>query len=188
MPSMSLGVVLTPYGHTPGYPPYGISTTRAGATQWREPFDPQWYSRGETGYYYDTQLGASKRSWWSRAKAKMGLGNFPTDFEMARMRGYLPVESGWVTTAQGYQSGGWSPPHGRYPGFPAALNPPLAPLNGLGALGVVPADPPTVADVMLEMQQHNDRILTLTVISTTAVAISSLLGLFRTLKLIKENK
>lgn len=177
---MALGIILTPYGHTPDYPPAGIAFNYKGATSWAVPFDPQHYRRGEAGYYYDTPLG--------------GLGGLgtpaPTDFELARRWGYLPFHAGWVTTKQGYQSGNWHPPHGYYPGQPVALRPPVTPL-GLGeALPPVQQTsiptPATAEDVLTLMAAHNDRVFALTLVSTTAVAISALIGLFRTLKLIKS--
>jgi hypothetical protein len=164
-----LGVVLTPYGHVPGSFPAGITRSYAGATAWAPPFDPQFYSRGEAGYYYDTQLGGS-----------------PTDFELARRRGYLPVASGWTTTRQGYQPGGWLPPDGGYPGQPQATRYPMVPLNGLGG-DIVEPGPATANDVMAIMAAHNDRVFALGLVSTVAVTISALLGLFRTLKLIHDD-
>lgn len=174
---MQLGVILTPYGHTPGYPPAGITRSVRGATRWLGPFDPQHYTRDDTGYYYDTPL-----------------GNIPTDFELAKREGFLPVASGWVTTQQGYQTGGWLPPKGWYPGQPQAVRIPLQPLGltrGLGeALPPVPqtSPPVTAEDVLAVIAAHNERVFALTFVSTMAVAISALIGLFRTLKLIKEDR
>lgn len=196
---MSLGVVLTPYGHTPGFPPYGIAYSRKGAATWQAPFDPQWYSTGEAGYYYDTHLGdASNRlgtkvkpPFWYKVKRAMGLGAIPTDFEIAKsVYDHLPVYSGWVTTQQGYQSGGWQPPKGRYPGFPSSIAPPMAPLNGLGETPIPPVGQQllTIEDVLAVQQAQNDRVFSLTAISTVAVTVSALIGIFRTIKLIKEDK
>lgn len=185
---MSLGVVLTPYGHTPGYPPYGIAYSYKGASRFEEPFDPQWYRRGEAGYYYDTQLGRPP-STWRKIKSKLGLGDIPTDFEIAKNYGYLPVFSGWVTTNRGYQSGGWNPPHGRYPGYPTAIAPKMAPLGGLGDTPIPTGSTAlTLEDFMTVQQAQNDRVFALTLVSTAAVTVSALIGLFRTIKLIKEDK
>jgi hypothetical protein len=185
---MSLGVILTPYGHTPGFPPSGIAYNFKGARNFETPFDPQWYRRGEAGYYYDSELGGlGKPSGWQRLKAKLGLGAIPTDFEIAKQYGYLPVYSGWVTTNQGYQSGGWNPPHGRWPGYPTSIAPKMAPLNGLGLTEVEPG-PMSIDDFVSVQQAQNDRVFALTAVSTVAVTISALIGLFRTIKLIKEDK
>jgi len=189
---MSLGVILTPYGHTPGYPSSGIAYSFKGSRDHQTPFDPQWYRRGEAGYYYDSELGGATRpSAWQRFRARVsGLGAIPTDFEIAKSYGYLPVYSGWVTTNQGYQSGGWNPPHGRWPGYPTAIAPRMAPLNGLGATEVVqePIGPTSIDDFVAVQQAQNDRVFALTAVSTVAVTISALIGLFRTIKLIKEDK
>lgn len=192
---MALGVILTPYGHTPGYPPSGIAHNHKGATSWAEPFDPQHYTRGEAGYYYDTPLGRPRRGLKETLKGLFGLGvPSPTDFELSRRYGFQPVKTGWVTTDQGFQSGWWRPQHGDYPGRPAALWPPVTPCgrsNGLGQALPPAADmppPATAEDVLVMMAAHNDRVFALTLVSTTAVALSALITLFRTLKLIKTGQ
>jgi hypothetical protein len=167
---MSLGVVLTPYGHIPGSFPAGI-THSTGRGPYAQPFDPQWNTRGEAGLYYDTQLGGLR-----------GLGAVPGDMALAKRYGFLPVNSGWTVTQQGYQPGGWLPPDGGYAGQPQALRMPLVP-RGLGEV-----QPATAEDVLAVMAAHNDRVFALTLVSTAAVAVSALLGLFRTLKLIKEDR
>jgi hypothetical protein len=211
-----LGIVLTPWGKIPGgYAPYGIAYDYKGAVDWygsnsagdlpnapgnMDPrLDPQFFTTGEAGYYYDTHLGdvvSTKLPWFERMrakwvawKAKKGLAGFPTDFQLATIRGYLPVEGGWVQTQQGYMSSGpWLPPHGdpgwANPKFPV----PMVPINGLGrALGQAATQPATVEDVMSTIAAHNDRAFALALVSTTAVAVSALLGVFRTLKLIRED-
>ncbi len=165
---MSLGVVLTPYGHIPGSFPAAITHSYKGAKTWAGPFDPQFYARGEAGYYYDTPLGGA-----------------PTDFELSRRIGYQPVASGWTVTQQGYQPGGWLPPDGGYPGQPMATRYPVVP-RGLGDL--VPQPPASADDVLVVMAAHNDRIFALTLVSTVAVTVSAMIGVFRTLKLIKDRK
>jgi len=50
------------------------------------------------------------------------------------------------------------------------------------------AVPATTEDVVALMNAHNDRVFALTLVSTTAVAVSALLTVFRTLKLIREDK
>lgn len=172
---MSLGVVLTPYGHIPGSFPTGTTFSSKGATSWAAPFDPQFYARGEAGYYYDTPLG--------------GLRGAPTDFELARRTGYLPVNSGWTVTNRGYQPGNWLPPAGGYPGQPMATRYPLVP-RGLGELPAPMASPQpaTAEDVLAVMAAHNDRVFALTLVSTAAVTISAMITIFRTLKLIKGGR
>lgn len=221
-----------------GYAPYGITHDYKGAVEWygsnsagdapdstgtRDPrLDPRFNERGEAGYYYDTQLGETvstvgtrKPAWiekmrakWQAWRARFGLGGFPTDFQLATIRGYLPVEGGWVQTQQGYMSSGpWLPPHGD-PGwadhsFPVPMVPiyeplPITPcgpnhglapqLSGLGrAFGQAATSPATVEDVLSTIASHNDRAFALALVSTTAVAVSALLGVFRTLKLIRED-
>jgi hypothetical protein len=113
----------------------------------------------------------------------------PNDFDLVRRYGYLPVKTGWVVTEQGYQSGGWHPRFGHYPGQPQALWPPVTPLSGLGqALPPVSQtpSPASAEDLIAMMAAHNDRVFALTLVSTSAVAISAIIGLFRTLRLIKS--
>ena len=216
-----LGIVLTPHGKSPqGFPPYAIDYTYGGARTYygsiaaneayfNKPgtydprLDPRFNERGEAGYYYDTQLGAWKSNWWARVKAKLGLGAIPTDFELATRYGYLPVESGWTRTKQGYYTGRWLPPQGNpaWAGYPTPMWPleskPLGDVPEYGVLTTGNINKPrrtsllgeaSVVDVMAEMTAHNDRLFALTLVSTTAVAVSALLGVFRTLKLIKEEK
>lgn len=96
--------------------------------------DPQFHTRGEGGYYYDTPLGAPTR---------LGL--------LGRWRARRM-------------------------------------LRGLRDVSMVAAEtdqqPATTEDVVALMNAHNDRIFALTVVSTGAVAISALVTIFRTLKLI----
>lgn len=258
---MALGFVLTPYGKIPGgYFPAGQTIAYDGATEFLDD-EPQFWTSGEAGYYYDTPLGAPRDAtvpdWvnrqnyvpqsintpppiprttrtapeWVDRQAQIkpgflerrrirrtlrelgragGLGAIPTDFELATVRGYLPVESGWVPTAQGYVTGGWSPPHGVNPAGPVPIAPRgdgrvtsgVAGLRGAflgqGAEAVAtdengnasgPLMPgATTEEVMTALQAHNDRLFALAIVSTAAVAVSALIGLFRTLKLIREGQ
>ena len=192
---MALGIVLTPYGKLPnGNPPYGITYAYGGDGTYLTPDDPQHYTRGEAGYYPDTALGAPRLGFFSKLKRSLGLGRNPTDFEIGRGNyPFLPFYSGWINTNQGYVTGPWLPPNGWSPdGVPQAIAPlqtqqvPLdhGYLAGLRE-GALPA---TTEDVIAIMNAHNDRVFALTVVSTTAVAVSALVTLFRTLKLIKEDK
>jgi hypothetical protein len=176
---MALGVVLTPYGHIPESFPTAVDFDHRGAKTFRTPFDPRWYERGEAGMYYDTQLGAT-----------------PTDFELSRRVGFMPVKTGWVVTKQGYLPGRWYPPDGGWPGQPALTRSKVVPfdrysLRGLGETEPQPIPLPpsaTADDVLAVMAAHNDRVFALALVSTTAVTISALITLLRTLKLLREGR
>lgn len=192
---MQLGIVLAPYGQIPGAFPSAINYSTGGNGTFLCPNDPQFNQRGESGYYYDTQLGAVvkpglfTRLRFKRAMRKLGLGQIPTDAELATVRGYMPVESGWVATANPKASipGPWFPPSGApqggYP-MPIALG---------DAAPMTPVTPPiipsttSVEDVMMALSAHNDRVFSLALISTTAAAVSALITVFRTIKLIRED-
>lgn len=192
---MALGVVLAPYGQNPNgtSPPYTVNYAFGPRpNQYLCPTDPQYNTRGVPGMYYDTPLGRpSLKGWWQRFKARRalrGLGDIPTDAELATVRGYTPVVSGWINTVgQGYVTGPWIPPDGQdYSGYP----PPIA-LKGLRGLRDIVASAPvpgtvTTESLLQSMQEHNDRVFTLTLVSTTAVAVSALITIFRTLKLIAK--
>jgi hypothetical protein len=190
-----LGIVLAPYGKIPGSYPYGVTQSWGGNGVFLCPDDPQFNTQGEAGYYYDTPLGSAKPGLFAKLRGKLGLGRIPTDFELASKYGFTPTYSGWVATNRGYYTPAWEPPDGYYPGYP----PPVQPLDGLrGAPAFVPdgvtaaaaaadtATPVTVDDVIAQMNAHNDRIFALTIVSTTAVAVSALVTMLRTLKLIRS--
>jgi hypothetical protein len=185
---MALGIVLAPYGHIPGGWPTGITQTRANRHNQLTPFDPQYNTRGEAGLYYDTPLGVPKLSWFQKMRLKRqlrGLGAMPTDAEIATSYGYTPTYSGWVATAQGYYTPDWIPPDGvRWQGI---YSPPTS-LSGLREGDVVASAPATADDVVRALQAHNDRVFALTIVSTVAVATSAMITIFRTLKLIREDK
>lgn len=64
-------------------------------------------------------------------------------------------------------------------------------LNGLRGLRdpvETSSAPATTEDVVALMNAHNDRLFALTVVSTTAVAVSAIITVFRTLKLIRQGK
>lgn len=197
---MQLGIVLAPYGHIPGAFPSAINYSTGGNGTFLCPDDPQFNQRGESGYFFDTQLGAVvKPNWFTRqrykrAMKKLGLGQIPTDAELATVRGYTPVESGWVATANPKAAlpGPWIPPNGA----PQGGYPMPASLYGLRdtAPTVIPAvappaiqPPASVEDVMDALNAHNDRVFSLALVSTTAVAISAVITIFRTIKLIRED-
>lgn len=121
--------------------------------------------------------------------AKAGtLGAVPNDFDLASRRQYLPVENGWVPLHDNkiLTSGPWMPPGD--PGWLMPRTPTPIISNGL-ADAVVPGAAPaaSVEDVVGVMTAHNDRTFSLALVSTMAVAVSALLGVFRTLKLIRED-
>jgi hypothetical protein len=208
-----LGVVLAPYGKVPGAWPTAITHSYGGSQQagYNCPRDANFNMRGEPGWYYDTPLGnASGLNWWQRWQLRRYyrslrtqsqanrvnspfLGAIPTDAELAITRGYTPVESGWIANRAGFTPGPWNPPDG----WPSGGYPMPGPgFRGLGDLPTPIPLPPvqaqspaaTVEDVVAVMNAHNDRVFALTLVSTTAVAISALLTVFRTLKLIREGK
>lgn len=172
---MALGIVLTPYGKIPGSFPAAITQSRGGNGEFLN-HDPYYNQRGQCGWYHDTQLGSPKPSLLQRAKRALGLGAIPTDFQIASTLNYTPVMSSWVWTDQGYIQ----PPPWR----------PSAPLAGFRDSVEVPGVSPaaTVDDVVQTMNAHNDRVFALTLVSTTAVAVSAMITIFRTLKLIREGK
>lgn len=61
-------------------------------------------------------------------------------------------------------------------------------LRGLGDPLPATDTPASTADIVALMNAHNDRLFALTIVSTTAVAVSAIIGVFRTLKLIREGK
>lgn len=198
-----LGVILTPYGANSPYGWYAeIAQTRGGrGTYLKDPpgyptFDRFFHSRGEPGFYYDTQLGNAKeplvariKAWFERtfkrepiaAEASMpaalprGSGAIPTDAEMARdLVCYTPVASGWVATQQGFVPGTW-----RFNWNPAGDYGPPTSLSGLREA--------TAADVLAAMNAHNQRMFHLAIISTTAVSISALFTLWTRYKRFKAD-
>jgi hypothetical protein len=178
-------MILAPYGQIPGAFPSGVLMSRGTRQQYLGPEDPQWYERGEAGYYYDTALGAPRFGFLSRVKArlkaKLGLGSIPTDFELATGKDYLPVESGWIAAKEGFYTPPWLPPNGyQAGGYPVPVHTP-------GVSGLRGPEPATTDDVIALMNAHNDRVFALSLVSTTAVAVSALLTVFRTLKLIRED-
>lgn len=209
-----LGVVLAPYGKIPGAFPSGIVYSYGGQGQYEEPFDPGWNTRGEAWFYHDTQLGAATGlTFWQRLKLKryyksldkqraanrvsspfLGLGEIPTDAELSRAYNYTPVRSGWINTGTEARPGPWLPPDGFWPGgWPlpsSSLKPGITrdQRQMMAEQGLSGLHEATTDDVLETMQAHNDRVLALTIVSTTAVAVSALLTVFRTLKLIKQGK
>ncbi len=187
-----LGIILAPAGKVPGGFPYEIAQSRGARQDYLGPEDPQWHHKGEDGYYYDTMLGAPRMGLFKRLTAKLGLGTIPTDFEMARGQGmpYTPVNNGWIAAKEGYFMPTYIPPYGRPSGgLPIPVETPgFSGFSLRGLRETAPVPPPaSVEDVLAVMNAHNDRIFALSLVSTTAVAVSALLTVFRTLKLIRED-
>jgi hypothetical protein len=213
--------VFAPYGKIPGGWPTGITQTRGPNGEYLQPFDPQYNTRDQAGYYHDTPLGEPLNFWQKRklkkiyarmrADAQAGrvsspfLGAIPTDFEMAAQMGYTPVTSGWIASQQGYITPPWLPPNGY---DRAGYMPPVQPNDGGGrpmspfamqfyspeyardprwntTLG--DGTPATVENVVEQMNAHNDRVFALALVSTTAVAVSAIITVFRTLRLIRKD-
>lgn len=140
---------------------------------------------------------------WAKPATSTGVQGFPTDFQLATIREYLPVEGGWIPLQDNkiLTAGPWIPPHGtggrHDPRFPVpVISAQPNELAGLGRMGniapapivpTVPGSTASVDDVVGVMVAHNDRAFALALVSTTAVAVSALLGVFRTLKLIRED-
>jgi len=183
---MQLGIILAPNGHVPNAWPYEIGYGYGGNGNFLCPSDPMYMTRGEYGLYHDTMLGraAKKPGFLSRLKRKMGLGSIPSDFDLGTIYGYTPVNSGWIATREGYYTGPWIPPDGYRPGG-QDFAPKTWPRE-LGDAMVSPPDP-TTASVLEVLTKQNDRLFTLSVVSTIAGATAALLVAYRTLKSLKKS-
>jgi hypothetical protein len=114
-------------------------------------------TRGEVGWYYDTQLGA-----------------IPTDAELAKTyQCYTPVNSGWINAKEGFITGPW-----RFGWDPAGQYGPPTSLTGLGDQSAV--------DVVAAMQAQNMRMFKLAIVSTAAVSISAMFTLWTRYKRLKN--
>jgi hypothetical protein len=184
-----LGTVLTPYG---AHSPYGwyaeVAQTRGG--DWGKYLpQPRGYplidrffnTRGEVGFFYDTQLGHMRtRGFFDRFRRRPlnGLGDMiPTDAELAiNTSCYTPVHSGWVKAKEGFIPNPW-----RFGWNPAGQYGPKTSLTGLGDM------PPqqTAADVIAVMSAHNQRMFNLAIVSTAAVSISAMFTLWTRWKRLK---
>lgn len=162
-----LGIILTPYGYIPGAYPSEIARTTGGGRP-MGPFDPQYYTRGERGYYYDTPLGA-----WE--------GQAPNDFQLAQQRGILTPNQGWIATNAGMYNGPWVPPNGWTPVGPTNIR------IGLGDPAQDAAAAATAA-IVAELNAHHRRVFMLTAVSTAAVVLASLLGAARTARQMRQDR
>lgn len=193
-----LGVILTPYGANSPYGWYAeIAQARGGNGSYLKApggyprLDRFFHSRGEPGFYYDTQLGAWQpktpigvkiKAWWDRtfkpapaaAATPMlprGDGAIPSDAELATNTVcYTPVASGWINTRDGFVPGTW-----RFGWNPAGAYGPPSSLSGLGA-------EQSATDVVGVMNAHNKRMFQLAVVSTAAVSISALFTMWTRFK------
>lgn len=194
--------VFAPYGKIPGGWPYGITQSRGPNGTYEQPYDPQYNSHGEAGYYVDTQLGKPGLiQRWRMRRRRKALGAIPTDFEMAQQMGYTPVTSGWIDSRQGFITPPWLPSSGPPAGVPIQPNDggggPSSPFSmrfyspeyardprwNTTTLG----EPATTEDLVAQLNNHNDRVFALALVSTTAVAVSAIITVFRTLRLIRKD-
>jgi hypothetical protein len=162
---MALGIILAPYGKIPGAWPTEVVGSRASRQSLLCPRDPYYNQRGEAGYYHDTQL-----------------GELPTDGELAVNRQYTPVASGWIATRQGSLPPAWNPTANQSNPFL-----PQGPLRDAG-VDAVSAVQAAAAAALAEQQDHNKKAFTLAMFSTTAVVLSSLVALFRTARLMRDDR
>jgi len=145
-------------------------------------------------------------------RALGAVPSIPTDAELSSRYQFTPVHGGWVSTDDGYAiPSPWLPPNGyradgiqqpvsRLSGFGLApvMSPPPPPSSDrivpqvmlppapMPAPVTDPSQPASVNDVLLALQAHNDRIFALQVVASTAVAVSALITIFRTIKLIRS--
>ena len=149
------------------------------------------------------------------ARAGRAMDGIPTDAELSTHYGFTFPHSGWVASADGTQwPSAWVPPNGyRQGGYPLpnstlsgfgigpVVSPPPPPQTELPPVSLPPTimppapgpavdpnSPASVMDVMAALQAHNDRIFALQVVSATAVAVSALITVFRTIKLIRAER
>jgi hypothetical protein len=200
---MALGIILAPYGQIPGAYPSEIGYSYGGNGEFSVPYDPFYNTRGEPGFYHDTQLGrlptphvnlfglavpmqTGLLTRWrmnrARRRAFSGLGrSVPSDFELAPTYGFTPDMDGWTVAREGFQPGSWIPPNGWNPA--GAYGPPMAPrsLSGFGD-----ATPATADDLIAALNAHNQKVFTLTLVSTFAVALSAIITTIRNTKLIRQ--
>jgi hypothetical protein len=143
--SSGLGFVLSPWE---------INRTLPNGHPYLKPFDPQYITRGERGYYYDTQL-----------------GEIPTDAEYATDICYTPVKSGWIYSKEGYIPPPYVPPNQWRPVAPQ-FGPPTS-LDGVALSGVESSlgqAANSLGDATDELVKHQRRMFYLSIISTAAVA------------------
>jgi hypothetical protein len=162
---MQLGIILSPYGKIPGSFPSGIQYSYGGAESLC-PEDLLYNTRGEVGFYGDTQLGRS----------------LVTDFDVAPVYGWTPMHDGGVASTDGYYPGGWIPPNGWNPADPYGAH--FVP-KGLGDPGAIDTN---TASVVATMEDQNKKMFTLQFIATLAVATSAVVALMRNTHLFRKER
>jgi len=206
-----LGIILAPYGQIPGAYPSEVGYSYGGDGTFLCPPDQFYNTRGEVGFYHDTQLGAPPRKlgFFEKMRArrilkKLGLGHsIPTDFDLAPTYGWVPHIDGWVAAKEGFQPGTWVPPNGWNPAGsygPQMVTPGLG--GYLGDAADIQVPTPTITatpdaqaaaqaaaqQIDMTLQAHQDRMFKLTIISTTIVGLSALLATLRTWKQLKRDE
>jgi len=145
--------------------PWEINRTLPGGAPYLKPFDPQYITKGERGWYYDTQL-----------------GEIPTDAEYGQDICYTPVKSAWIYAKEGYVPPPYVPPHEWRPVAPQFGPPTAPPASGLAGvethLGRAAAN---LGDATDELVRHQKRMFYLSIISTVAVAAVAVVTVYKTL-------
>ena len=167
----NLGIILAPYGQIPGAYPSEIARTTHGG-QMLCPLDPQYNTRGETGFYYDTQLGGAR----SHVPIGRTLADIPNDFEISRTRGILTPNAGWIATQAGPYNQPWVPPNGWTPTGATGVK--------IGFGDAAPLDPVTA--VVDALNKHHQKMFLISAISTAAVVVTSVVAAIRTIRLMKQ--
>lgn len=142
--------------------PLELLYSGANRTSFRCPEDPQYYTRGEAGYYYDTPLGG------------LGTAHEPSDLELASMRQYMPTNSGWIATTQGPKS-----PDHRFTLGDAT------PVNSDDPTSAIHQ---AANAALAELEDHHKKTFALAVFQTTFVVLGSIIAIARTAKLMKQGR
>jgi hypothetical protein len=203
-----LGIKLTPQGQIPGAPPFEVGYSYGGDGTYLCPDDPFQNTRGEPGFYHDTQLGSARKLSWlerriqKKVAKKLGLGrSIPTDFDLAPTYGWIPFNDGFVAAKEGFKPGTWIPPNGYDPAGAYGpqmvardrswtYNPPPSTTAMPGFGDAAPIDP-TLATVLASMdaqQSRNQKLFWLTLLSTSAIVLSSIVTTIRNAHLFKQER
>lgn len=170
-----LAIVLAPYGQIPGAYPSEIAYSYGGSGAYEGPDDPMQFQRGEYGIYSDTMLG------------RANLGQQPTDMDYAGNYQWTPVTAGWVASAEGYHPGAWVPPNGW--NAAGAYGPKSWPLSGLRDAPPIPTATKAEADSVVQaLNDHNDKMFKVTLVSTAIISVSALITMWRTLRMIRRDE
>jgi hypothetical protein len=162
--------------------PYNASFSWGGDGRF-EGDDPYYNQRGEDGYFRDTALGAPRLGFFARLKARRalrGLGMLPyipSDAELSTTRDHTPLVTGWVS-AQRNTAAQRVPQQIFIPSPFAVGQVPTGQLNGLRDA--------TSEATIAALVAHQDKMFALSLVSTSAVAVSALITIFRTIRLIKH--